>query len=715
MSVASGSVSERELRFQEAVAEYLEARESGRPDELSALLARHPDLADEIAAFVAGQDEMARLAAPLREAVTPTTPGGAALPSAGTGFDLAPGVLGDFRIIREVGRGGMGIVYEAEQVSLVRRVALKVLPFAATMDQRQLQRFHNEARAAAGLHHTNIVPVYGVGCEHGVHYYAMQFIDGCTLADLITEQRGDPPSQVATVAESKAAAASAPTVPRAAQATSVAPRDTTYFRRAAEWGIQTAEALDCAHSLGVVHRDIKPANLLVDMAGRLWVTDFGLAQVQSDARLTMTGDLVGTLRYMSPEQTLAKRVIIDHRTDIYSLGMTLYELLTLQPAFDGGDRQQLLRQIAFEEPLPPRRVNRAIPAELETIVLKAMEKRPQDRYATAQELADDLRHWCEDRPIKARRPSLWQVAARWARRHKPLVGAATAVLLLAVRMLAGTLGWIASDRAGRRKATEQIVQQALDESASWQEKRNISEALSAARRAAGLVAGGEADEALRGRVQARVDDLTLLTRLEKARLEVSDVPEFRLQALHALRYGEILREANLDVEAMPVDEAAERIRTSSVALELAAVLDEWSIWRSRDRHDEVSWQHTLRVARAVDPDGWRTRLREALERKDREGLLDLAASDQAANLLPPTLHALAMAIRNMDARDAQIALLRKAHWLHRDDYWINAMLGEALGRGSEEGIRLLMAAVALRPQSAPAHDTLGSALAGLKD
>jgi serine/threonine protein kinase len=175
--------------------------------------------------------------------------------------------------------------------------------------------------------------------------------------------------------------------------------------------------------VGVVHQDIKPANLMLDGCGKLWVTDFGLAHVQSEASLTATGDLVGTLRYISPEQALAKRVPINHRTDVYSLGATLYELLTLERAFDGRDRQELLRQVAFEEPRPPRRVSRAVPVELETIVLKAMEKNPAERYAMAQELADDLRHWLEDRPIQARRPSVAQRAGRWARRHKPVVRA----------------------------------------------------------------------------------------------------------------------------------------------------------------------------------------------------------------------------------------------------------------------------------------------------
>jgi serine/threonine protein kinase len=276
--------------------------------------------------------------------------------------------LGDYRLLRELGRGGMGVVYEAEQLSLGRRVALKVLPFAATLDPRQLQRFHNEARAAASLHHPHIVPVYAVGCERGVHYYAMQFIDGRSLDDVLYQLRQ--PDQPAAEADSRR-----DTVPDAhGQAgTLSSPRQGRgYYRRVADLGIGAAEALEHAHQLGVVHRDIKPGNLILDGRGHVWVTDFGLAQCRSDARLTQTGDVVGTLRYMSPEQALAQRGVIDQRTDVYSLGATLYELLTLQPVFGGQDRQQLLRQIAFEEPARPRRVNRALPAELETIVLKAL-------------------------------------------------------------------------------------------------------------------------------------------------------------------------------------------------------------------------------------------------------------------------------------------------------------------------------------------------------
>jgi serine/threonine protein kinase len=409
----------------------------------------------------------------------------------------------------------MGVVYEAEQVSLGRRVALKVLPFAATMDPRQLQRFANEARAAAGLHHTNIVPVYGVGCERGVHYYAMQFIDGRTLADLIAQQGGQAPSQAPTAAPSEAAG-SATTAPPAAQATGVAPRDAAYFRQVAEWGIQAAEALDHAHQLGVVHRDVKPANLLVDGAGRLWVTDFGLAQMQNDTRVTLTGDLVGTLRYMSPEQALAQRVVIDHRTDIYSLGATLYELLALRPAFPGNDRQELLRQISFEEPRRLRRHDRAIPRELETVVLKAMERSPQDRYATAQELARDLRRWLEDRPILARPPSWRQVAWKWARRHKPLVGAAAAVLLVALVLGGSAAVWW--DRTRAAAAGE--AQGLLREARRLQEEERWPEALNAVRHAQALLAGFGADPELRRQAHDLGKDLEMIRRLEEAHIRV---------------------------------------------------------------------------------------------------------------------------------------------------------------------------------------------------
>ena len=386
-----------------------------------------------------------------------------------------PTSLGDFQILREIGRGGMGVVYEAEQPSLRRRVALKVLPFVAVLDPKQLQRFHNEALAAASLKHPHIVQVHAVGCEQGVHYYAMEYVQGQTLADVIDDLRqesgliaaDEPPAGTAArdrarsvasdsagdsladcpdtlaaeshdfAAHSKVVAAADTDRQSPGQATttvSVGSRE--FFRTAARWGIEAAEALEHAHQLGVVHRDIKPSNLLIDDNGRLLITDFGLAQTQTGGNLTMTGDVLGTVRYMSPEQAQGDRRGLDHRSDVYSLGVTLYELLALQPPFQSDDRHVLIHEIVDSNPTPPHQLNRSIPRNLETIVLKAMRVEPQGRYATAQQLADDLKRFLADEPIRARRPTWADRAAKWGRRHRPAVWLAIAAVTLATVGLA---------------------------------------------------------------------------------------------------------------------------------------------------------------------------------------------------------------------------------------------------------------------------------------
>jgi serine/threonine protein kinase len=408
---------------------------------------------------------------------------------AAMGRDGGPlGRLGDFRLLGELGRGGMGIVYEAEQVSLGRRVALKVLPMAAALDGKQLQRFKNEAQAAALLQHPHIVPVIAVGQDQGTHYFAMQLIDGQSLAAVVAGLRGRlgrvDPTVAANEPTGKPGSGTAEEelddlevvpdpdpAPRAASedipvskapkpggrrvnplATAEPTRDQAYFREVARLLIQAAEALDHAHQVGVVHRDVKPANLLLDGRGELWVTDFGLARLSNDTGLTASGDLLGTIRYMSPEQALARRMPVDHRTDVYGLGVTAYELLTLEPAFPGKDRQDVLRRIAVEEPPRPRHLNRDIPDDLEAVVLKAMEKSPGDRYATARELADDLRAFLDEKPVKARRPSRWRNAVKWARRHTELVitAAAAAAAVLFVLTVTATLLGI---RTGQLQAT----------------------------------------------------------------------------------------------------------------------------------------------------------------------------------------------------------------------------------------------------------------------
>jgi len=539
------STSERVLA--ELVEEFIARREGGEAINPSEFAEQYPEHAEALLSLLPALEVMADLS---RAAQANDEPG--SLGAANSGPCL--GVLGDFRILREVGRGGMGVVYEAEQVSLSRRVALKVLPFAAAMDPQQLRRFKTEAQAAAQLHHTHIVPVHSVGCERGVHYYAMQFIEGQTLAQAIAEQRRaeDPPPfrrgsspspprgeggpegrmrgerdqarsesplpspeageggpegrmkgerdqarsespapahaghegfllESRLQAESGPAKAGTPTPtagcrspvsdssfepppPRTIRSATptLSSRTREYCQKAAALGIQAAEALDHAHKVGIVHRDIKPANLLLDVQGNLWVTDFGLARLQDDTGLTITGDLLGTLRYMSPEQALAQRGYLDHRTDIYSLGATLYELVTLRPAVDGEGRQEILRKIAQDEPIAPRQPNPAIPRELETILLKAMNKEPGSRYATAQELADDLRRFLEDKPIKAKRPTAWEHLGKWSRRHKPLVGSAVAVLVLAVVGMAVGMVLLARKQAELERQRD-AARQAVDD------------------------------------------------------------------------------------------------------------------------------------------------------------------------------------------------------------------------------------------------------------
>jgi serine/threonine protein kinase len=409
------------------LSQYLEELERGGHPDAAKLMAGHPEFAEVLRPYL---DELDLL----HHAAQAGVGASVSLDDEAT-FEASEqrGRLGDFRLLREVGRGGMGVVYEAEQVSLNRRVALKVLPFAATLDTRHLQRFKNEARAAAHLHHPNIVPVYGVGTDRGVHYYAMQFIEGQNLAQFVQRMRVAPAPPVSTEPAEA-------TVPQAGLSTLRSVNEPAFFRTVAEIGMQAALALEYAHQLGIVHRDIKPANLLLDGAAHLWITDFGLARCLADQGLTATGDVVGTLRYMSPEQACAKQALADHRSDIYSLGVTLYEVLTLQPAYPGCDREELLRQIVWNDPPAPRQLNAAIPLELDTIVLKAMAREPQRRYHTAQELAEDLQCFLEHRPIRATRPTVREHTLKWAQRHKSVVGACAAVLVLAIAGLAaGTL------------------------------------------------------------------------------------------------------------------------------------------------------------------------------------------------------------------------------------------------------------------------------------
>jgi eukaryotic-like serine/threonine-protein kinase len=402
---------------------------------------------------------------------------------------IAPdGRLGDYHLIREIGRGGMGVVFEAEQISLGRRVALKVLPTVAAVDAKHLQRFKNEAHAAAQLHHSHIVPVYGIGCERDWHFYVMQVIDGRTLAELIHSWQSD---------KAKKNGDTATLCDRAGDGVKLDTPVTDH--QAAEWGVQAADALEHAHQVGILHRDIKPANLLIDRQSQLWITDFGLARLTGEAELTMTGDLLGTVRYMSPEQALARHALVDQRTDVYSLGVTLYEVLTLEPAFSGSDRAALLHQVAFEEPRPPRRLRRSIPIDLETIVLKAIAKNREERYQSAQELSLDLRRFLNNHPIQARRPSAWQHTKKWAQRHKAVVVTAAASAVAALLALTTLATWGRFQLQEKQHETEQALVSANTRRLEADKaNRDLQRTLIDTFTATGVTAGdrGDADQAV---------------------------------------------------------------------------------------------------------------------------------------------------------------------------------------------------------------------------
>ncbi len=616
-------------RLLNAVQEYLAELEAGRRPDARVFVQRHAEVAAELRPYLDALDVVHAAGAVIHEPNEERgTPSGA----------LAGEPLGDFRLLREIGRGGMGVVYEAEQLSLGRRVAVKVLPFAAALDNKQLQRFKNEARAAAQLHHNNIVPVYAVGCERGVHFYAMQLIEGQNIATLIEELRHSAPRGASEVLSAGSAQRTGPYPESPAPqegltdtrtglgmqlSTQRSNRVGDFYRTVVRLIVQAAQGLDYAHSLGVVHRDVKPANLLVDLRGNVWVTDFGLAQFHADVGVTQTGDLVGTLRYMSPEQAGGQRALIDHRTDIYSMGATLYELLTLRPIFDGTDRQALLQQILNEEARHPRTIDRSIPDELETIVLKAISKIPTERYATAQELADDLQRFLDDQPIRARRPSNFEKATKWARRHKSVVISGLTALLLSVAILAvatvlTTLAW----NGERQKAQEADEQRKLaDEQRKLvDEQRKLAEA-----------SFRQAWQAVDQFALIGEEELVGDPRLEGLRRRLLEV---------ALSYYQNFSEERRDDPTIQNELVASRAKVKAIIDELTTLMGaaRYTPLRQDEVKDELKLTPEQREAIARIDEKWREGFRkfdrlDATERDRRRLLLAQEQETEVARLL----------------------------------------------------------------------------------
>jgi serine/threonine protein kinase len=437
--------------------EFLARCKRGEKPTIKEYCDRHPDLADEIRDVF----EAVLMVEDLRPGSDDTSDSSvASVRVAGKRLEH----VGDYRIVAEIGRGGMGVVYEAEQQALGRRVALKVLPRTSAGDGSALIRFQREAKAAARMHHTNIVPVFDVGQDGENLYYAMQLIHGQGL-DLVIDdlkrlraQSTAGPAPDGIVAERSIAASlvagqfeqenlalpgpddsgatrayegSAPSsavLPGQSEISTATSNRQAYFRSVAQIGVQTASALSYAHSRGIIHRDIKPGNLILDTTGNVWVTDFGLAKT-GDGGVTHTGDVLGTIRYMSPERFRGQ---CDVRADVYALGMTLYEMLTLKPAYASGDRLKLIELIRQSEAASPRSIDARIPRDLETIVMKAIDKDVKRRYQSADEMGEDLQRFVNDEPIKARRIGPVERFGRWCRRNPAVASLTTAVLVIMV-------------------------------------------------------------------------------------------------------------------------------------------------------------------------------------------------------------------------------------------------------------------------------------------
>lgn len=409
-SLLRGLNDEQQSRLTKLLDEYLVGLENGESLDSDEIVRQNPDLGSVFHAYLEKLRALYGVAAGMHPTLdAPSVP----LP--------ADKQLGDFLLHHEIGRGGMGVVYEASQQSLDRRVAIKLLPLASMLDSNQIARFKNEAHAAGLLQHPHIVPIHSVGSHQGVHYYAMQFIDGIALDAWVRERREEKiAGELAVESETSSGESRAESAERKRDA----------WKQVVQWGIDIADALHVAHENGVVHRDVKPSNLMLDRSGKIWVTDFGLARCQTEMSLTRSGDVIGTMRYMSPEQSRGQSALIDGRADEYSLAATLYECLTLRYAHEGEDAATILKKIDNEEVIPLHLLRPDLPRDLGTVIAKAMSKGREDRYETAKEFAEDMDRVLRGEPTIARPPSMSDRLIRLASKHRRVALSAALIVTL---------------------------------------------------------------------------------------------------------------------------------------------------------------------------------------------------------------------------------------------------------------------------------------------
>jgi len=436
--------SEREQRLERVLADYLHAVEAGTAPDRAVLLQQHPDLAGDLDSFLRNRSAMKHMAAPIKQQAEAETIGLAGRANADVGSIIR--YFGDYELLQEIARGGMGVVYRARQVSLNRPVALKMILRGELATEADVQRFHAEAEAAGNLDHPNIVPIYEVGEHEGQHYFSMKLVEGGSLSRRISALVDKP-------------------------------------REAGRLLATVARAVHHAHQRGILHRDLKPGNILIDAQGQPHVTDFGLARrVEGDSGLTQSGAIVGTPCYMAPEQARAEKQL-STAIDVYSLGAILYELLTGRPPFRAETPLETLLLVVEREPERPRLLNRHIPRDLETICLKCLEKEPRRRYGSAEALADDLDRWLAGKPIQARQTPAWERVVKWSRR-RPAAAALLAVSAAAALLL--LVGLFLSNASIR--AEQELTNQALirEQNEAKERAKAEAKALAALRKERGV-------------------------------------------------------------------------------------------------------------------------------------------------------------------------------------------------------------------------------------
>jgi serine/threonine protein kinase/tetratricopeptide (TPR) repeat protein len=632
-------------------------------------------------------------------------------------------VIGPYKLLEQIGEGGFGVVFMAEQQRPVsRKVALKILK--PGMDSRQVvARFEAERQALALMDHPNIARIFDAGqADSGLPYFVMELVKGVAITDFC--DRGN----------------------------LAVPERLRLF-------IAACQAVQHAHQKGIIHRDIKPSNVLVtlhDGTPVVKVIDFGIAKAIGQ-RLTdktlVTGfaQMIGTPLYMSPEQAALSGLDVDTRSDVYALGVLLYELLTGTPPFDeerlrGAGFDEVRRIIREEEPprpsaristlgqaatlvsasrrSDPARLGQLCRGELDWIVMKALEKDRNRRYETVSDLAADVHRHLRHELVQACPPSALYRLRTLARKHRARLGVAAA-LLLSLLVAGGGAAWAMRDRAARAAAAEAEVRRALDEAATLLSHGKWPEALAAARRAEGLLAGG-GDARLRNRVDEMKKDVEMVLRLERLRFPDASGPAEGAydEAAADARIAQAFREYGIDVEALDPVEAGRRVRSRPIRLELAMALDHWV--KVRTPIPEATRKATGKIrkrlreaARAADPDAWRNQLRDALIDRRPEVLVRLAAKAKIDRLPLQSLSLMGWALETAGASEQATAILRQAQRKYPDDFWINFQLAWCLDHRrhagpaqKEEAIRFYTVARALRPRNVPAHLFLGRALGG---